>query len=261
MTIDPNDRTGAAIPPPAGRPPAQEPGSGPGSGGSRTKSLNALLGDLKDILTNVYGIVTVVAAILASFAGGAAVGRATAPPASPKVTASATPSPSVTASQTTPATVTTSPSVTDPSSAPPVPTGITALSALKPVQSNASNFVAGPVQVGTKTYPQSVRFQCYTVNSTAVVYNVAGFAFLDATIGVPNDAANAAGNITVFTFFKDGSTTQLGQPVTDATGRPQKIHLDLRGSAQLEIACSATNATTHNGVAMDVTLADATLTP
>jgi len=224
--------------------------------------MNGVLGDVKDILTNVYGIIGVVLAIAGTFAGGAAVGRLTAPDPAPKATAEAAASPSATPSRTPTPSVTTSATVIAEPSITPIPTGITNLSSLKPLQSpNVANFSTGPVQIGSKTYPQSVRFQCYSVDETSLVYNVAGFKFLDVTIGVPNDAPNAAGNITVFTFLKNGSTTPLGDPVSDVTGQPQTIHLDLQGSAQLEIACSATNATTHGGAAMDVTLGDATLTP
>jgi len=288
MTADPNAGTTPNVPPPpsqppgqpsaqpSAQPPAQPAGSpaepppagspGPDTGDSRAKKINTALTGLRELLSNIYGIITVVTAILATFAGGAAVGRTTAPAAS-KPAAVVSPSP-VTAPPVTPTaapTTATPTPVTTLSTAPPdntTPTGVAKLSALKPLATNdASSYADGPVQIGTKSFPQSVRFQCFGVGATSVVYDVAGYHFLDATIGVPNDATNAAGNTSILTFLKDGSTTQLSQPVTDVTGHPQLIHLDLQHSAQLQVTCNSTSNSTHGGVTMDVTLADATLTP
>src|SRR5262249_18119226 len=251
-----------------------EPGSASGPGpvdqltptgpsqGSGGKGLTSTLSDIKDILNNVYGIIVVVASILAVFVGGAAVGHvatsASPAPATTVIRTVPAPAPSPTTGSTASSTPTV-PASTQATTETPNPAGVTNLSTLKPVQNTyAYGFTTGPVQIGTTSYQQSVRFTCYG-NQTSLVYDVAGFTFLDATIGVPNDAPNAAGNTATITFLKDGSTTQLGKPVTDVTGRPQKIHLDLDGAAQLEIACTATNNATHNGTSMDVTFGDATL--
>lgn len=238
-----------------------DPGTdGPGLA-TQKKSLVSVLGSIKDILTNIYGIITVVAAILASFAGGAAVGRATAPPdPGPAVSPGPTPTPSSVPPTTLPPS--TPPPTTAPPTTPALPSGVVDLSTLQPLSNyGGSNYLAGPVEIGTTPYPQSVRFTCMSANQTKVVYNVAGYHFLDTTIGVPNDATNAAGNTTVITFLKNGSTTQLGQPIADVVGTEKKIHLDLQGSAQLEIACTATQDSTHFGANMDIALGDATLTP
>jgi hypothetical protein len=232
---------------------------------AQKKSLASVLGSIKDILTNIYGIVTVVAAIAASFAGGAAVGRATAPAdAAPAVTSPAAthpaPTPSAVPSTTIPPR--TAPATTAPPTTQGTPDSVVDLSTLEPLSTHgARNYLAGPVQIGTTPYPESVRFTCLNGDQTEVVYNVAGYHFLDATIGVPNDATNGAGNTTVISFLKNGSTTQLGKPVTDVVGLEKKIHLDLQGSAQLEIACTATQNSTHYGAEMDITLGGATLTP
>jgi hypothetical protein len=83
---------------------------------------------------------------------------------------------------------------------------------------------------------------------------VAGFKFLDATVGVPDNATNTSGNATTLSFFKNGSTTQLSPPIVPALGQPQKIHLNLQGSVQVEIAC-----TTNANALEDVALGNATL--
>ncbi|MCW2941005.1 MAG: serine/threonine protein kinase [Actinomycetia bacterium] len=143
------------------------------------------------------------------------------------------------------------------------PNSVVNLVALLPVQHNYdANFNTGPEQIGTTNYLQSVRFTCQGQNYTSVVYNVAGFASLDGTIGVPNDATNAAGNTATIAFFANGSATQqLGPLITDAVGHPRKFHVDLKGSAQLKIACSATSDASHGGVNMDISLGNATLSP
>jgi hypothetical protein len=94
-----------------------------------------------------------------------------------------------------------------------------------------------------------VRFTCAN-NNAYLDYDVAGYKYLTATISIPSDATNAAGNTMNITFFKDGSTTQLGAPFTVALDRPHRVHLNLEGSSQLEIACTASNVN-HNTVAID----------
>ncbi|MEY9965145.1 hypothetical protein ABIA33_003187 [Streptacidiphilus sp. MAP12-16] len=257
MTVQP-DR-GQAPPSP---PPADQPAPGGPAAGPRGKGLVATLGNIKDILTNVYGIIAVAGSILTSFGLGAAVGHVA-------TTATPAPAPTVTVVRTVPAAppsngpaATPSPTATDQPTSAPNPTAATSLSLLKPLQNNnAGNIVIGPVQIGTTPFPQSVRFNCTGGYNSYVVYNVAGFAFLDATVGVPNDATNAAGNTATIGFLKNGSTTQLSPPIADVIGQPQKIHLNLQGSAQLEITCNATSNANHNAVSMDIALGDATLTP
>ncbi|HEY6480052.1 MAG TPA: hypothetical protein VIZ00_08485, partial [Streptosporangiaceae bacterium] len=77
-----------------------------------------------------------------------------------------------------------------------------------------------------------------------MVYDVADFAFLNATLGVPSNATNAAGNTMSITFFKDGSASQLGKTITVALDNPVPLHLNLDGASQLAIDCAATHGAT-----------------
>jgi hypothetical protein len=157
--------------------------------------------------------------------------------ASPTISAS----PTVAASPTATATATAAGgtgATSQPSGSSSNPTAVNYLFAMQPIQGNATN---GPVQIGTTTYQNSIELSCASYYTQSIVYDVAGFKFLTATLGVPNDSPNAAGNSTTITFFKNGSTTQLGPPITAALGQPQKIHLNLQGSDQLEVNCTATS--------------------
>ncbi|WP_239309568.1 protein kinase [Frankia sp. Cj3] len=182
----------------------------------------------------------------------------------PATTDQATTGPATTASPTTgPGTTepappgTTSPAT--PSNAPQA-AGTTNLSSIKPVGTVAVVVSTGPEQIGTTTYPFSVRLTCSGSYNPSVTYNVAGYAFLDAVIGVPNDATNAAGNTTALTFVKDGST-QLGSPINIALGQPQRVHLDLQSAQQLVVKCSPTVNATHQVTNMDIAMGNATIGP
>jgi len=133
--------------------------------------------------------------------------------------------------------------------------GITYLTQLTPLQTN-DGFTVEPVQMGTTTYQQSIRFTCQTA-VTSVVYNVTGFTFLDATVGVPNNATNAAGYTANISFFKNGSATQLSLPITDVVGKLQKVHLNLEGAVQLQITC--TTEADGSDTFMDVALGNPSL--
>jgi hypothetical protein len=138
------------------------------------------------------------------------------------------------------------------------------LSALTPVSENyVSNQSTGPQQIGATTYQDSVRFTCNTYggNSGNVVYDVAGYKFLTAVIGIPSNASNAAGNAMTITFYKDGSSTQLSTPVTVSLDHPQSVHLNLQNSSQLEVSCNAINTTSQSSEYMDVALGKATIGP
>jgi hypothetical protein len=135
------------------------------------------------------------------------------------------------------------------------------LSALSPVQTyDISGPNNGPAQIGATVYQNSVGFTCYS-GPSYIDYNVAGYKFLNTVIGIPSNASNAAGNSMTVTFFKDGSSTQLGSPVTVSLDHPQSVHLDLAGSSQLEIACTAIGGTSHTTVSMDAALGNATIGP
>lgn len=131
----------------------------------------------------------------------------------------------------------------------------TNLSAINPVTTSyVDNLSTGAEEIGTTTYQNSVRFTCYQTGFGGhVTYNVAGYKFLDATIGVPNDANNAVDNAMAITFFKDGST-QMDSPLNVALGQPQSVHLDLQGAAQLKIKCDPDSE-------MDIVFGDATIDP
>jgi hypothetical protein len=132
---------------------------------------------------------------------------------------------------------------------------------LPPRQGSTWNVAATSVQIGTATFPDSIRFTCSGpgFGSGSITYTVAGYKFLDSTVGVPNDATNGVGNTATVTFLKDG-TTQLATPLTIVVGRPQTVHLDLQGATQLQIQCAA-KSSNGNGAPMDVALGEATLLP
>jgi hypothetical protein len=194
---------------------------------------------------------------------------ATIPPtpagSSPASSASASPSPSGGGSSAGAASGSPSagPSPSSTATVPPATSG-TNLFNLTAVQNiGAYNLVNGSEQIGTTTYPDSVRFTCASgenVAHTYLVYDVAGFSFLNATIGVPSDATNAAGNTMGITFFKDGTTQQLGKTITIALDQPGQVHLNLDGASQLEIGCAATSTANQQAVQMDVALGNAVLT-
>lgn len=154
------------------------------------------------------------------------------------------------------------PSPSSTATAPPATSG-TNLFNLTAVQNiGAYNLVNGSEQIGTVTYPDSVRFSCSTGDSVAhtyLVYDVAGFSFLNATMGVPSDSTNAAGNTMAVTFFKDGTTQQLGKTISIALDQPAQVHLNLDGASQLEIGCAATSSASQQPVQMDVALGNAVL--
>jgi len=137
----------------------------------------------------------------------------------------------------------------------PAGSAVANLSALTALQTsgNIGQLSSGPQQIGTVTYPDSVSFSCDDTGS--IIYDVATYKFLTAQIGLPSNAANAAGNTMTITFFGDGST-QLSRPVTVSLDHPQSVHLNLQGSSQLEIEC---NGSTNNW--MDVALGNATIGP
>jgi hypothetical protein len=118
---------------------------------------------------------------------------------------------------------------------------VTDLSGLTPVQNEASGYGTvqpGDIQIGSTTFPNSAGFYCGVGFTSYVVYDVAGFKFLDATVGIPSNAQFGAGNALLVTFFKDGATTQLGSPITVSLSHSQPIHLDLQGASQLKVACA-----------------------
>ncbi|HEY2286642.1 MAG TPA: NPCBM/NEW2 domain-containing protein [Streptosporangiaceae bacterium] len=146
------------------------------------------------------------------------------------------------------------------SAAPPATTG-TNLFTQSPVQANDATVTNGAVQIGNTAYPDSARFTCGTgiYSPTSLVYDVAGFAFLNATLGVPSNATNAAGNTMNITFFKDGSTEQLGKTITVSLDSPVALHVNLDGASQLAIDCAATPSASDAAAPMDIAFGNAVL--
>lgn len=139
------------------------------------------------------------------------------------------------------------------------------LSALAPVQAfNVSGVRNGPVRIGAVTYADSVRFTCDSGghdSSGDLDYVVTGYGSMSAMIGVPSDDTRAAGDTMTVSFFNNGSGSQTSRPLTISPGQPQRVRLTFRGSSQLEISCSAVNATTQSPEYMDLALANATIGP
>jgi hypothetical protein len=155
---------------------------------------------------------------------------------------------------------------TPPASTPAAVSG-TDLSSLTPVQSSVDGFTTdSPQQIGTTTYSNAIRFSCSSTGNSAfgfntIVYDVAGYKTLNATFGIPDNASNAAGNSATIKFYKDGGSTELGQPLNVALNSPQQVNLNLQGSAQLEIYCVAANDDSDNGDDIDVAIGNATISP
>jgi hypothetical protein len=241
-------------------------GSGKEGGSDRKQHLDLLLnflGTLPGILTAAAALIT---AIGAAFLGGTQL--TSRPQAQPTVfvtvtaTASAGPA-DVSSSGAAPAQ---SPSAAGSPASTQAPPSGTDLSSLTPVQNSVNNFTTGTEEIGTTNYSDGIRFTCSDPNSgvdinyNSLVYVVAGSKTLNATFGVPDDASNAAGNSATIKFYKDGTSTELGQPITIALDSPQRVSLNLQGSSQLEIYCAAANPDgSDDGDDIDVAIGGATL--
>lgn len=154
--------------------------------------------------------------------------------------------------------------VATPGSAPSAaPSADTALSSLPVLQADVALYTADSSQrIGGTSYPDAIRFSCSAPTHGghySVTYDVAGFGTLAATIGIPSNATNAAGNSASIQFFKDGGPTQLGQTLTVSPDNPQTITLPLDNSSQLEIHCDAAEVTGTTGYDIDVVIGTATL--
>jgi hypothetical protein len=143
------------------------------------------------------------------------------------------------------------------------PSADTALSSLRVLQADVALYTADSrQQIGATNYPDAIRFSCSAPTHGghySVTYDVAGFATLAATIGIPSNATNAAGNSAIIQFFKDGGPTHLGQTLTVSLDNPQTITLQLDNSSQLEIHCDAAKVTGTTGYDIDVVIGTATL--
>jgi hypothetical protein len=243
-----------------------QPGGGPGPRPKKTVPRGLFWVVLTLLLAACLAIAGLV--VLKPFKAAPSGALATIPPtpasSSPAASASPSPSPSGGGSAgSASGSPSAAPSVSSTATAAPATSG-TNLFNLTPVQNTgAYSLVNGSEEIGTITYPDSVRFTCETgddVAHTYLVYDVAGFSFLNATLGVPSDATNAAGNTMAITFFKDGTTQQLGKTISIALDQPAPIHLNLDGASQLEIGCAATSGASQQPVGMDVALGNAALT-
>jgi hypothetical protein len=128
----------------------------------------------------------------------------------------------------------------------------TYLTQLTPLEAGCCGIKNSPVQMGTHTYTQSVSFGCGAgaAEVQTVVYDVAGYRYLNATIGVPNDANNNSGGTADIILSKNGSSTPLGPPISGAVGEEQRVHVNLQGAAQLYISCSGALVTVALGNAV-----------
>ena|ERR1022692_2690022 len=157
-------------------------------------------------------------------------------------TRSAAPQPTVTVTRTVPAKGSSSSPSNEPS---PTPSAGTYLTQLTPLEAGCCGVTNGPVQMGTKTYQQSVSFGCGegAAEVQSVVYDVAGFAYFDSTIGIPDNSPVNSGGVADIVLYKNGSSTPLGPPISGAVGKGQAVHVNLQGATQLTISCSGALAT------------------
>lgn len=254
--------------------PPSAPGPGPGDGPRVVRVRRSVMVWLLCLfLVAVLAVVALV--LLRPFKSTPVASQSTTSPSTSATSPSASPSAS-SASPSTSAGSSSSPGATSPAASASatttsssIPAGggglgapIANLSALTALSStDISNQSNGPEQIGSVTYQDSVGFTCDTYGNQAnFVYDVAGYKFLTTVLGIPSDATNAAGNAMTVTFFKDGAT-QLGQAITISLDHPQSVHLNLQGASQLEIACNATDVTSHQPVYMDAAMGNATIGP
>jgi hypothetical protein len=234
--------------------------------GSRGKGLVAILGSF---FTTLPGLLVGVAAVGTAFFGGTQLSSQPAPTVTVTATATATVTASAPVGPATPGSTATAapsspqaPSSNSSTSAAPAVQSIE-LAALTPLQStNVDGLTtAQSQQVGPKTYANAVRFSCSDPqgNFNELVYKVVGYTAFDATFGVPDDASNGTGNSATITFYKDGGSTQMGKSFTVALDNPHHVHLDLRGTSQLEIDCTAANQYGFNGDDIDIAIVNGTL--
>lgn len=87
-----------------------------------------------------------------------------------------------------------------------------------------------------------------------VIYNVAGYNVFKAYVGVPSNSTDAAGTTATISFLKDGTQTRLIPDFTVALDQPKRIRVNLDGSSQLEIDCTASQPS-----GIDIVFGNATL--
>jgi hypothetical protein len=143
-----------------------------------------------------------------------------------------------------------------------LPPGAVYLSTLTPLQDNESEYsrsaIEAPQEIGTTRYSDSIRFNCGDQDYTSsLVYDVAGYSALQLTLGVPDNATDAAGNSAAIRFLKDGGSTQLIPQVTVALDQAQTVTVQLSGTSQLEISCTASSSIPSGG--LDIALGNAAL--
>jgi hypothetical protein len=220
--------------------------------GDRTSQIIAFL-------TTVPGIITAIAALITAIGGAFLGGRqaaSTAPQPTVTTTVIETPGPLTSSTGSglsgSAGSDTSSKPVQSQGGQASTPIGTTGLWALTPLQ-DFTQSTTGSEQIGTKTYANSVRFSCaYSMDD--IIYNVAGYSVLKAYIGVPNNSADAAGTTATISFLKDGTSRQLIPNVTVALDQPERVQVNLRGTSQLEIDCTASQP---GGI--DIVLGNATL--
>lgn len=127
----------------------------------------------------------------------------------------------------------------------------TYLTQKQPLGRTPLEYKVEPVQLKGTTYQQGIRFVCQNA-VTSLVYDVSKAKYLNAVVGVPDDAKNETPGVrSTITFYKDDSDVALVPPVVADRANPQTVSVDLQGAAQLKISCSTnTPGTTFSGVAL-----------
>jgi hypothetical protein len=129
-----------------------------------------------------------------------------------------------------------------------------ALSALTPFSQNVTNFSTAAQQIDGTIYQNSISFT--VTQNSYVTYDVTGYNSLTAVIGIPDDVTDATGDVVSITFSQSDNL-QLDS-VTVSPDRPQSIDLNLQGSAQLVITCTAKDSS-GQVVSVDVAFGNAEL--
>jgi hypothetical protein len=114
------------------------------------------------------------------------------------------------------------------------------LSALQPTVDHAE-VQSGQQAMSARPYPNSITFGCDGPQGGGQpedeAYDIAGNTLFTATVGIPDNAADATGlDETVIFASQDG--TQLGKPVVVSLGSPARVALDITGVTQLQVTCT-----------------------
>jgi hypothetical protein len=200
-------------------------------------------------------------AVIGSGFAGAAVGHWLTPATIVAIPAPPTFSPSPPTKDDSSSTPTSSSPTTPPTSTPgTIPNSpVQLLSELKPMNTNSVNSPR-PVTIGTQVYPNSFTLGC-TKGGTSVTYTVAGFAQLNARIGLDNgQSGNAAkaGYESVIRVTAEGGRL-LGEEYRISLGKPADLSVPLDNAVQATIKCTLIDPTGGNSGYYQAAFGDATV--